>query len=355
MVRQQFLTGIPVFKILGLLVKNGFSVIYILDAFRLLKVGFISTLFGLVERLIHHRKIEKTQIIDDPVFIIGHWRSGTTYLHKILAQDKSLATPTFYQCALPQSFIVSESKVKPVLAKTTQATRIFDAMAFGVDEPFDDEFAMLKLTACSRMLHFVFPVTPIFEDHTRFYHVNKHEWSRAFMAFAKKLTYVTGRRLLFKSPMNTMRIAELLDIFPKANFIYIYRRPDNVFVSSLHQADKLFEHNELRKNTTDVKQFILSRYLSLFDRYKTQKKLIPDSQLVEVAFEALEDSPIEVVRSIYEKLGIEGLEHALPDIKCYLEATQSYKKNSYDLCENDRRLIHQNWSEAYQTFGYAVN
>ncbi|NHK32281.1 MAG: sulfotransferase, partial [Asgard group archaeon] len=42
-----------------------------------------------IERLRFKRKIKKYQLEEDPIFIIGHWRSGTTFLHYLFAQDKS--------------------------------------------------------------------------------------------------------------------------------------------------------------------------------------------------------------------------------------------------------------------------
>lgn len=352
MVRQQFLTGTPFFKLLKILIKHRISRKYILDVIRLFKVSLISTIFGGIDRWRYHEDIDKTQIIDSPVFIIGHWRSGTTYLQKILAQDQQFTTPTFYQCALPHAFLSAEEIIKPAIQKTLPSTRIFDAMSFGVEEPFDDEFAMLKLTSTSRMLHFVFPKISSFDEQVELYKVDVRRWSRAFMGFAKKMTYATGRRLLFKSPMNTLRIKELIELFPEAKFIYIYRRPEDVFVSSLHQANKLFEHNELSENKTDIREFILSRYKTLFNTYEKHKKIIPKAQLIEVEFEFLETSPLEVIRSIYDKLQIKGFEKASSNIISYIETTRDYKKNTYKITKDDCSLVKNEWGKAYDVFGY---
>ena len=352
MVRQQFLTGMPFFKLVSLLLKHGFDKSYVLDVIRLLKVGLISTLFSLIENFRFHKKINITQITQAPIFIIGHWRSGTTYLQKILAQDEQLTTPTFYQCALPQSFISSSKYIKPVLMKTIPATRIFDGMAFGVDEPFDDDFALLKLTGTSRMLHFAFPRYTSFNDHANQYPVDESLWCSAFMFFSKKLTFVTGKRLLFKSPMNTIRIKELLKLFPDAKFIYLHRHPEDVYVSSLNHSEKLFEHNKLNGSKTNIKEFIFSRYLSLYDAYEKHKKVIPSPQLIEISFQSLETSPIDQIKSIYEKFGLDGMDQAILNIEGYIESTINYKKNSFDLPENDAITVKYRWQKAYKKFGY---
>src|ERR1035437_1279561 len=38
----------------------------------------------------------------DLIFIIGHWRSGTTFLHEMLCKDSSFNFPTTYACMNPQ-------------------------------------------------------------------------------------------------------------------------------------------------------------------------------------------------------------------------------------------------------------
>ena len=48
--------------------------------------------------------IAKTEM-PDPVFILGHWRSGTTLLHGLMAQDDQFAYPRIYQVSNPHSFL----------------------------------------------------------------------------------------------------------------------------------------------------------------------------------------------------------------------------------------------------------
>src|SRR5210317_1805419 len=56
-----------------------------------------STLRG-VESLCFDRRVRQVELESQPVFILGHWRSGTTLLHELLAADPSHMAPTTYQC-----------------------------------------------------------------------------------------------------------------------------------------------------------------------------------------------------------------------------------------------------------------
>ena len=56
--------------------------------------------------------------------------------------------------------------------------------------------------------------------------------------FVKKLNYKhAGKRILLKSPSNTGRVKEILDLYPDACFIHIHRDPFEVYQSN----EKLYE------------------------------------------------------------------------------------------------------------------
>src|SRR6476660_735134 len=47
--------------------------------------------------------------LQPPLFVLGHWRSGTTHLHQLLAQDTRFAFPTNFQVAFPQTFMTAKA------------------------------------------------------------------------------------------------------------------------------------------------------------------------------------------------------------------------------------------------------
>ena len=42
-----------------------------------------------------------------PLFILGHWRSGTTHMHNLLGKDPNHTYPTLWQVIFPDSFLVT--------------------------------------------------------------------------------------------------------------------------------------------------------------------------------------------------------------------------------------------------------
>ena len=60
-------------------------------------MGFITVPLRMVERLLHSRAIARERLRSPPVFIVGHWRSGTTHLHALMAADDQFGFVPSYQ------------------------------------------------------------------------------------------------------------------------------------------------------------------------------------------------------------------------------------------------------------------
>src|SRR5271165_4013636 len=57
---------------------------------------FCHTLIRWMQEAILGRRIRKTQITQPPIFILGHWRTGTTLLHELLVLDPRFGYPSTY-------------------------------------------------------------------------------------------------------------------------------------------------------------------------------------------------------------------------------------------------------------------
>ncbi len=82
----------------------------------------------------YRRRVVSTPVVHPPVFIIGHWRSGTTYLHELLSQDPQFCHISLWQTMLPDSFLTLEP-MKPFLANFLPKTRPMDAIEVAMDGP----------------------------------------------------------------------------------------------------------------------------------------------------------------------------------------------------------------------------
>jgi omega-hydroxy-beta-dihydromenaquinone-9 sulfotransferase len=296
--------------------------------------------------------------VEAPLFILGHYRSGTTHLHNLLALDPQFAAPTFFQVLNPHTFLTTERFAAPVADRLIVRRRYQDEMALGAGVPSEDEVAQCTMTGLSPYMIWYFPRGGA--DYDRYLTLRGvpaeevARWGAALTAFFKKLTVRYGRPLVLKSPPHTARIRRLLGLFPDARFVHIHRDPYVVFRSTRHMiraVQPIFRLQECP--APDGDDGIISVYTEMYDAYFEERGLIPGGKFCEVCFEDLEREPVGVVRSIYESLGLPGFEDLRPRMEGYLGTIVGYRKNLHEeLSESLRRRIAHEWGRSFDEWGY---
>lgn len=299
------------------------------------------------------------QSIEPPVFILGHWRSGTTYLHNLLAQDARFGWPTSWQVFAPEIFLTTEKFLPHFWGPLLPTKRPMDNMSARLDEPQEDEFAILTMSALSHYTGWVFPRREqeyakylTFEDATE---AERQRWKDALLAFVRKLSYrYGGRPILLKSPPHTARIRMILDLFPEAKFVFIHRHPYDVFRSTRHTMVMLEPWFTLQSyDRSLMDDMIIDRYQELHDAYLDQRAEVPEGQLHEIRYEDLTRLPIRALAAAYETLGLPSFAESEPAIRSYLFSLGNYRVNAFaDLDLSIKTRLHDSWARMFETFGY---
>lgn len=314
-----------------------------------------------MERILFARAIEKTQIAQAPIFIVGHWRSGTTHLHNIVSQDARLGFVSTLQAIFPTfCVLVSRSRtIKRLVARLIPERRMMDNVKMGLDFPQEEEFSLSCLTTSAHHCNH-FPRT-IRESFDKFVLFNvgdeeKERWKKTYLEVLRKATYLAGgKRLILKNPYNTARIKVLLEIFPDAKFIHIYRNPYNIYVSALHDFIKEAEEMALQEFSEDeFAELCFSLYEKLMKEYWETRALVPAGNLCEVAYEDLEEQPLAELRRIYEELQLGETEENLATFVRYLDTIRGYKKNRYSYSTSIVESIRERWGFAFEKFDYSL-
>ena len=328
---------------------------------------FVITLAGtlltfplrLLEYLLYNKKIQNAELAQDPIFIIGHWRSGTTHLHNVMSQDRRLGYLSTLQAVFPTcSALLNKSKfLKGLIAKLIPEKRMMDNVKMGIDYPQEEEFSVSCITSHSHHCnHFPRTIKQSFDKYVLFNASDeeKAEWQHAYMSVIKKASFLAGgKRLLLKNPYNTARIEVLLKMFPNAKFIHIYRNPYNIYVSALHDFIKEAEEMALQEfSEQEFSELCYDLYKKLMNRYWETKDLIPAGNLCEVSFEAFENNPLGEVERIYTELGLEKTGTAFNEIKQYVDSLKGYKKNKYSYNAALMEKISEKWGFAIKKMNY---
>ena len=355
--------GISARQWVRVLRQNNFSVdlVYAHRAILLSVGSLINSLLGLIESMIYGRQIREMSVNDSPLFVLGHWRSGTTHLFNLISRDSiNFAYPNTYQVCNPSTFLTTEFVASRLLSGILPATRPMDNMAMTFQLPQEDELALCLLSLKSPYLGFCFPRNvEKLGKYLTFRNLASNEvntWKEAFDLFMRKVSLRTGgeRALVLKSPTHTARIKQLLEIYPKARFVHIHRDPYAVFSSYQHFHNTATRYIYLQKpDRNAIDEQILTSYSTLFDAYFEDISLIPKGQFHEIRFENLENDPIKELKQMYESLTIPDFEKARPLQESYVDGLKDYKKNTFsEIDPTVREQINSRWKRSFDTWGY---
>ena len=360
-VSEQTLTGTNIVNWLRLLRENRFKISWQYVP-RALFISF-STLstapFVLYENIRYGRKIKQTKITKSPVFIIGHWRSGTTYLYSLMIQDQKFAYVSNLHTFLPSVFLTSEKLFKPILKRMLPSTRRMDNVKLGLYEPQEEEWAMANISSYSLYHGMAFPQN--LNYYSKYCSIDRLpkrtviKWKRIYKRFLQKITYsFQGKQLILKNPSNTFRVKLLLEMFPDAKFIHIYRNPYEVFLSTLKMYKEMFPYFFLQEPYTEDegKEFILDLYVEMFEKFFQEKDLIPEGNFVEIKYEDFIQDPVRGLNEIYQAISLEGFEESLSNFNSYLDSNKDFKRNEHTLDETLKAEIKDRWNLTFEKWGY---
>lgn len=318
-----------------------------------------NTLLGALQELVWGRRVSRTEIVDAPVFVIGHWRSGTTWLHELLALDPRHAYPTTYACVFPGHFLLTEPYIPRLFRFALPSRRPQDGMPLGWDRPQEDEFALCNLGLPSPYLSFAFPRHPAqcqeYFDLDGVPPAAREHWKQGLLRFLKQVTLRQPRRLVLKSPTHTYRIRILLELFPRARFVHIVRDPYTVIPSALHTWATLSRVLGLQRPRADgLEAQVFANFIRMFATLEQTRPLVAPSRFHELRYEDLVRDPIGQIRATYEHLDLGDVEPVLPRLQRYLAETAGYRPNRYQISSELRDTITQRVGQVISRYGYAL-
>ena len=356
-------------------------------------MSVLNSFFALCDWLVYGRAVANQELNDEPVFVLGHPRTGTTHLHNLLSKDERFAFATTFSVGFPSSFLCLRA-VAPAIGLLMDSTRPMDNMSLAWDTPQEDELAMNQMSSgTSPYAPLLFPrKEKSFRPFYRFLLARTgsgedsdleledadaepcdpkdfERWRRAFILFLKKTQYAAGgahKRLLLKSPVHTARVRLIKSLFPKATFVFIHRHPLEVFRSAAHMADAYYWQCYLqRPRALDVQEFILHQGALLHRAYREDvaameaekgRDLKKQKRLAEVRFAELDADPVGTLRATYAALGwTYAFKKVEPAIERYRRSLVDFKKNAFPkegLSSEAEAEVRRRWRAWFEDLGY---
>lgn len=354
-------TGVRLMPWLRRLAANGFRVApaRLPRAAAITGAAIANEVMRAIQFAIWGRGLAAAQLEADPIVILGHWRSGTTLVHELLACDPRLHAPTTAQCACPNHFVLSEQFARDWLGFLLPEHRPMDGVKMGYDRPQEDELALCNLGLPSPWWVVAFPAEPppdpLYTDLEHVSAAERQRWVDAWTTFLRHVQFEHPGRLLLKNPLHTYRVPLIRSVFPAADFIHIVRDPSTLVPSCVHFWRRMFDRYGLQRATChDLEKQVLDSIAAMDERLTATWETIPPRQRFRLRYEDLVADPLGVLAAIYAHFDWSGADDARPHWQAYLAEQRDYRRNEHDLDPALAARIANRLTDVFSRYGYPL-
>jgi len=313
--------------------------------------------------------------VPPPLFVIATPRSGTTFLHHLLAlDDERFVGFKLYQTIAPALLLERAIGLVQALDGYTGGSlgRVLDAIDRRIFTAWDgihqvglradeEDENLFVYSLVSPALYLLFPAIaahPEFIDITGLGRGPIRKLARDYRETVRRLVYLTGgtRAPLIKNVLLPSRLPVAQQAFPDARYVHIIRDPREAIPSAVSMFYAMWQTHspaiaEDSPQTRALAGMFLEHYRLLCDEGHRQ----PPERWVSVRFETLIEDPVGTVEYIYARFGLSltldfraRLERATSDARRF-KSRHAYALDRFGLTEGDlRRGLGEHWEVVNQ-------
>ena len=280
----------------------------------------INNMFFLVDELVFfsYRKIS----VKTPMFIIGPPRSGTSFFHRLLAENKQFTSMKMWEImfapAISQKYLfLFFGKMDGLLGSPLYKiiknldSKVFSRMSkyhkTGIFE-YEEDAYIFRHIGTTPFMSLNWPFMSVQNLFLNFDEVASKEYKEMNMHFyekcIKKHLFVFGndKTYVSKNPLFSSYVKTLCEKFESANFIYIYRTPYEVVPSALSLVTYLFSFWSLL-DPPAIKKIMLEA-LRIYYRHPLEVLNHADKRKIMVSYTELVKSPKSTIEGVFSALGL---------------------------------------------------
>jgi omega-hydroxy-beta-dihydromenaquinone-9 sulfotransferase len=314
-----------------------------------------NSLLAKMQALAHAEALQKVNV-PPPIFLLGFWRSGTTFLHELFSCDARFGFPSTYACMNPAHFLLSGNVLHDRLAKQ-KAYRPMDNMQYSWSSPQEDEFALLCLGAPSPYEALLVP--SLMSDPRALLDLRNRSgeeqdrWAQMLQLFLRLLTVQQSKPMVLKSPTHGFRLPLLPSLFPQSRFVVIERNPYEVFASNLKLWHTLLDMYGLESTSSEqIESFVLAAYVIHEEAIAEGIRNLRPGTVSRVRYEDLVADPLGQIKRIYSELKLTGFEDVQPALEQYIASVSAHQRNRFVLSPAQKDAVDELWGPLIRDKGY---
>jgi Sulfotransferase family len=251
--------------------------------------------------------------IEQPIFIVGQPRTGTTILFDLLAQDPDLRPPLTWEVDAPwpvpqPETYAGDPRIAQIQANLEMSEQIVPGLLahhpMGALMPQED----VRIWA-GQFCSMIFPVQYRLPSYSRWLlydadHRNAYRYHRIFLQHLQ--SGVSGQWLL-KSPAHLWQLDTLVGEYPDAVIVQTHRDPLNVISSIASLTDHVRRMASDHRDIAECARQCCEEIVVGLDRSMKVRDsgVLKPGQLVDVQFADFIRDPFATVHDIYDALGRE--------------------------------------------------
>ena len=320
--------------------------------------SLLLTPFVCAENLICRNAVKKSAV-KSPLFVLGHWRCGTTLLYFLLAQDKNFGFIDPLMTFTMNFYHLLGWLFKPTIVAHLHEGRPMDNIKYSMSLPIEEYISFSTMESDSVYPLNFFPQSFIRYNKNAFIdefsEKKRDNWKKSYDYLLRKITALnSGKSLILKSPDNTARVRLLKEMYPDAKFVNIYRDPYTVIRSTMHLYKKMMSHWSLEEIPPEetMENWIIETFKMMYEAYFKEIQLLPPHSLFEIKFEEFEKDPLPILENMYSELNLDGFDKALPSIKSYWDTLHGYQKNKFEYSEKLIKKVNDNLGFYFEHYRY---
>jgi hypothetical protein len=288
--------------------------------------------------------------IDQPVIILGLPRTGSTFLHNLMAQGSGVRSPKLWELVRPCPPPAIENDAKDPRFKKNkwemtqlyQMSPIMKAMHdMEHDRPDECVHLFMSFFACPVSYYTVYPVKQYFD------YVSQMDMTEAYLHYKKLLQVLSlnypGKDLVLKSPGHFYGIPQLISLFPNARYVVLHRDPKSVMgsVSSITETMRTV-YMQNAPDTKTVGEDCMKCWGTGLDKFMDSQNIFSEQNVFHLGYNEFVKDPLASVKKIYERFGLTWDENGKHRMEQYIEnnpktkhGAHKYSIERYHLTEND--------------------
>jgi omega-hydroxy-beta-dihydromenaquinone-9 sulfotransferase len=317
--------------------------------------GSVNSLLAKMQAVAHAEALEKAKV-PPPIFLLGFWRSGTTFLHELFCCDAHFGFPSTYACMNSAHFLLTEQGFHKRRGKQ-EAYRPMDNMQYSWTSPQEDEFALLCMGAPSPYEALLVPSLMcdprVLLDLRQRSTEDQDRWKHTIQLFLRELTVQQSKPMVLKSPTHGFRFPVLPSLFPESRFVIIERNPYEVFASNLKLWNTLLDMYSLESASSEqIENFVIAAYLIHEKAIAGGIREVAPETVSRVRYEDLVADPVREMRRIYSELKFPGFEDAQPALQQYIASVAGHQRNRLVLSPAQKNSVDEVWGTLIRQKSY---